>query len=51
MRLTARERILMIRLVEKLQRHPTFAKALGVEATGAVNNQKMESDPKGLAVA
>ena len=45
-----RERILMIRLVEKLERHPTFAKALGVEATGAVKNQKTESDPKGLAV-
>ena len=51
MRLTTRERILMIRLVEKLKRNPTFAKALGVEATGAVKNQKIEADPKGLAVA
>ena len=51
MRLTTRERILMIRLVEKLKRNPAFAKALGVEATGAVKNQKIEADPKGLAVA
>ena len=49
--LTARERILMIRLMEKLEKHPTYAKTLGIEATGAVKNQKMESDPKGLAVA
>ena len=49
--MTTRERILMIRLVEKLERNPTFAKTLGVEATGAVKNQKIEADPKGLAVA
>ena len=46
--MTARERILMIRLMEKLEKHPTYAKTLGIEATGAVNNQNMESDPKGL---
>ena len=46
--LTARERILMIRLMEKLEKHPTYAKALGIEATSAVNNQNIESDPKGL---
>ena len=46
--LTARERVLMIRLMEKLEKHPTYAKTLGIEATGAVNNQNMESDPKGL---
>ena len=51
MYLTARERILMIRLMEKLEKHPTYAKTLGIEATGAVNNQNMESDPKGLASA
>ena len=49
--LTARERILMIRLMEKLEKHPTYAKTLGIEATGAVNNQNMESDPKGLTSA
>lgn len=42
--LTARERVLMIRLMEKLEKHPTYAKTLGIEATGAVNNQNMESD-------
>ena len=51
MYLTARERILMIRLMEKLEKHPTDAKTLGIEATGAVNNQNMESDPKGLTSA
>ena len=49
--LTARERILMIRLMEKLEKHPTYTKTLGIEATGAVNNQNMESDPKGLTSA
>lgn len=46
-----RERILMIRLMDKLEKHPAYAKALGIEATGAVNNQKRESDPKGLTIA
>jgi len=32
----------------KLEKQPTYAKTLGIEATGAVNNQNMESDPKGL---
>ena len=49
--LTARERVLMIRLMEKLEKHPTYAKTLGIEAAGAVNNQNMESDPKGLTNA
>ena len=51
MYLTARERVLMIRLMEKLEKHPTYAKTLGIEATGAVNNQNMESDPKGFTSA
>ena len=46
--MTTRERILMIRLMEKLEQHPTYAKTLGIEATSAVNNQNMELDPKGL---
>ena len=49
--LTARERILIIRLMEKLEKHPAYAKTLGIEATGVVNNQNMESDPKGLTSA
>lgn len=49
--LTARERILMIRLMEKLEKHPAYAKTLGIEATGAVNNQNMESDLQGLTSA
>ena len=46
--LTARERILMIRLMEKLEKHPTYAMLLGIEATEKAVNQNMESDPKGL---
>ena len=49
--MTARERILMIRLMEKLERHPAAAKALGIEAAGAVQDQNMESDPRGLTEA
>ena len=48
--MTTKERILMIRLVEKLKRHPTFGKALGIEATGAVKNQKAKANPKSLTV-
>ena len=47
--MSARERILMIRLMKKIEKHPTYAKTLGIEATGAVNNQNNNSDPKGLA--
>ena len=32
--MSVRERILAIRLMEKLQNHPNFAKALGVEVHG-----------------
>ena len=49
--MTARERILMIRLMEKMKKHPTYAILLGIEATGAVNDQILESDPKGLTSA
>lgn len=49
--MTARERILMIRLAQKLEKHPAFAKALGVEATGAGKNQKAEPNREGLADA
>lgn len=51
MHLSTRERILMIRLMEKLQKHPAYAKALGVEATSVANNQNMGSVPEGLADA
>ena len=46
--MTARERILMIRLMEKLEKHPTYAMLLGIEATGTVNHQNRKNDPKGL---
>ena len=46
--MTARERILMLRLMEKLEKYPSYAKTLGIEATGAKNNQNIKSDSKGL---
>ena len=49
--LTARERVLMIRLMEKLEKHPTYAMLLGIEATEKAVNQNMELDPKGLTSA
>jgi len=49
--LTARERILMIRLMEKLEKHPTYAKTLGIEATGAVNNQNRKKTRRASEVA
>lgn len=33
--MSVRERILAIRLLEKLEKHPSYANALGVEASGA----------------
>lgn len=38
--MTARERILVIRLLEKVDRYPNYAKALGIEASGAKQSQK-----------
>lgn len=38
--MSIRKRILMIRLVEKLEKYPAYAEALGIEVTGAVKNQK-----------
>ena len=46
--LTARERVLMIRLMEKLEKHPAYAILLGIEATDLEDDQNTESDPKGL---
>lgn len=46
--MTAKERILMIRLAQKLERYPAFAKTLGVEAPGAVLDQKTKSERKSL---
>ncbi len=49
--MTARERILMIRLMEKLKKYPTYAMLLGIEATDLEDDQNMESDPRGLTSA
>ena len=47
--MSVKERILMLRLMEKLQRHPDFAKTLGIEATGVRHDPDQKIDPKGLA--
>ena len=49
--LGVKEKILIIRLMEKLGKHPAYAKSLGIEATGAAKNPNTESDPKGLTSA
>ena len=46
-----KERILMLRLMEKLQSHPVFAKALGIEVNSAEAHPNTESEPKGLMEA
>lgn len=33
--MSVRERILVLRLLEKAERHPGYAKALGIEVPGA----------------
>ena len=43
-----RERILMLRLMEKLQKHPGFARALGIEANGVAKYPNSKTEPKGL---
>lgn len=49
--MSTRERILMIRLMEKLEKHPAYAKALGVEASSIVHDPNQKTEPKGLADA
>lgn len=46
--MSAKERILMLRLMEKLKKHPDFAKVLGVEAPGVENDLNTETESKGL---
>ncbi len=45
--MTAKERIIMIRLMEKAGKKPEFAKKLVIEATGT-NLRIKETDPNGL---
>ena len=48
MRMTARGRILMIRLMERSKKYPTYAKTLSIEATSAMNDPYRKIDLKGL---
>ena len=45
------QRIRMIRLMEKLEKHPTYAKTLGIEAACVKNHPIRKYDPKGLTNA
>ena len=44
-----KERILMLRLMVKLQKHPDFAKTLGSEAPSVIHDPDQKIAPKGLA--
>ena len=46
--MTVKERILMIRLMESMEKYPAYAKALGIEATGVRTNQNRNQERKGL---
>lgn len=46
--MSVKERILMLRLMEKLHKHPDFAKTLGIEATSVIHDPDQKIDPKGL---
>ena len=45
--MTVRERILMIRLMERIGKYPTYAETLGIEAAGVTNNQIEKLRPEG----
>ena len=44
----AKERVLMLRLMEKLQKHPEFAARLGVETNGVAKRPNTKNEPQGL---
>ena len=44
----AKERVLMLRLMEKLQKHPDFAARLGVETCVVAKRPNTKTKPKGL---
>ena len=48
MQLSVKERIMMLRLMEKLRKRPDFAARLGVEASGAGNDWNPHTVQKGL---
>lgn len=47
-KLTPRERILVIRLAEKLEQKPGYAMLLGIEANRARKHPNRKTDQKGL---
>ena len=47
--MSVKERILMLKLMEKLQKYPDFAKTLGIEATSVMHDPDQKIDQKGLA--
>ena len=49
--MSVKERIMMLRLMEKLRKHPDIATRLGVEANGDGNDLNHQTEPKGFADA
>ena len=45
--MSVRERILMLRLMEKLEKHPAYATQLGIGAARVIENQNKESESNG----
>ena len=46
MYLSTRERILMLRLMENLQKHPAYATLLGVEVNAVSRDLNTKTEPK-----
>lgn len=42
--MSAKERILLIRLLNKLEQHPAYAKVLGIETAGADRSSKQDRE-------
>ena len=49
MQLTTRQRILTIRLMEKMEKRPSYAKALIVMTTGTSKNRMTDTESKTFA--
>ncbi len=45
--MSVRERILMLRLMNKLQKHPAYATQLRIETARIIENQNKEAESKG----
>ncbi len=48
--MTTKERIIILRLIEKAEKQPEFAKKLVIEAASGKNLRIKDFDPRGLTV-